>query len=244
MLQLKRFVQYQCQQLSAHPLMSFLTDEHLNPRQRLFIAPCMAHFAMSLSDINRYLYRDDRPADPFQAALNEHSLEDERHSAWFLSDYKRMGFDEQVSFAEAMRFLWGRDTIGVRRTTYELSACLGGASPLEKYAIRETINTHARILFTATAQAAASLSRVTGEQYMFFGEEHLASTSGLSPSPKLKTLLAEINGIVLRDEEREKAQTLVLRIVGVLQRFDEDLWLYASHHACGQAAQVGYQLHI
>lgn len=241
---IKRVLEANRKTFASHPLFDFLMNQALDPRQRLFIAPCMAHFAMSLADINRYICRDLANDSMFQQVVNERSREEERYSAWFLSDYKRLGFDELVWFSDAMRFLWGRETMGVRRATYELCAWLGTATPLEKYLLMEAIEGHTIVLLSATAAAASDLSQRTGETYVYFGEAHLSEVLSRAQDAVSQRLEQAIGAYVLTDAERARAELLLQKCAQLFTRYSEDLYQYATTHVAHRRASAVFETHL
>ena len=215
---------------SEHALFSFLSDPSIDPRQRLLIAPCMAFFAMGFRDLNKYVYREVIDNDIFQEIVNEHTLEDERHSAWFIADYRRLDIDQKLTFTDSLCFLWGRETIGVRRAIYDFSALLRYAPPLFRYVVLESLEGHGHVLFTATSKAAEELSAKTGREYIFFGTHHLSVETGHAMGEKVALLQAKIDRYQLTDEQYEKALTLVDQTYEIFTRYNDDLYNYITTH--------------
>lgn len=230
MEQINRYIADNNQKFADHPLIDFLRDPAIDPQQRLLIAPCMAFFAMGFSDLNRYVYRDVDDGDMFQAIVNEHTLEDERHSAWFISDCKKLDFNQALTFTEAMCFLWGRETIGVRRAIYDFSALLRYATPFERYVVLEALEGHGHVLFSATCQAAEELSARTGREYVFFGPHHLAMETGHATGETVARLQDEIDLYRPSAEQHRKAIALVDKVYEIFTRYNDDLYEYARNH--------------
>ncbi|WZI66536.1 MAG: hypothetical protein HEQ35_11655 [Gloeotrichia echinulata IR180] len=106
------------------PLMKFLQDKSIDPRQRLGWCPAFAPFAMSFKDFNRSVLRKE-PADSLlQEMINQHSYEDGRHWVWFLQYMKVMGWDNPINYPDMLKFLWNEETQKVRKMAYDLFAIL------------------------------------------------------------------------------------------------------------------------
>jgi hypothetical protein len=60
------------------PLFEWMRDERLDPRERLAFYPCMAHFILSFGDLNKFVLREERPADVYQEMVNAHTRAEER----------------------------------------------------------------------------------------------------------------------------------------------------------------------
>ncbi|WP_186644900.1 hypothetical protein [Fluviispira vulneris] len=230
MQQIKAHIEMYNKKYDLHPLFIFLKDSSIDPRKRLAIAPCIAHFAMSFADLNRYVYRDFENIDIFQEIINEHTIEDSKHSVWFLNDIKRLGFDQPMSFAESMAFLWGKDTIGIRRASYDFSACIRYATSFERYIVLEAIEGNGFAFFTATCKAADDLSLLTGEKYIYFGQHHLKMETGHATGETYLRLKEAVDNYKPNDEQREKAIKLIDRSYEIFTRFNDDMYNYASKY--------------
>ena len=219
------------QKFAGHPLISFLDDQSVDPRKRLLIAPCMAFFAMSFSDLNRYVYRDTETDDVFQRIVNEHTLEDERHSAWFIADCKKLGWNRSMSFTDSMCFLWGRETIGVRRAVYDFSALLRHAMSFERYVVLEAIEGHGNVLFEATSRVAQQMTYETSKEYIFFGPHHLAAETGHAVGGNVARYQQEIDAYEPSESQASRATILVDAAYDIFTRYNDDLYQYAVRHA-------------
>ena len=75
MQQILTFIENQKQEFVKLPLFAFMQDKSIDPKQRLSFAPCMAHFIMSFSDLNKYVFRANEPANKIQKIINEGIIE-------------------------------------------------------------------------------------------------------------------------------------------------------------------------
>ena len=57
------------QEFAKSGLFEFMRDQSIDPRQRLAFAPCIAPFAMSLGEFNKYVFREEPTNDPLQVIV-------------------------------------------------------------------------------------------------------------------------------------------------------------------------------
>lgn len=232
MRQIQYYIQQKNQKFAEHPLFTFLRDDSIDPRQRLSIAPCMAHFTMSFGDLNRYVYRDTQryTDDPFQRFINEHSEEDDHHWLWFLKDIETLGFDPELRFSEALRLLWSEETADTRRLSYELAGCILGAEPVYKFIVLESIEAIVLVFFSSTRHAANDLLRRTGRECLYFGDYHLAREAEHAMSPSARELRKVIDAFEMSPAMREQGRRLVDMCYAILTRSVANLHGYALVH--------------
>ena len=229
-------IQKRKQEFAQIPLIKFMQDQSIDPRQRLAWAPCLAPFAMNFKDFNRkVLYRE--PANTLlQRLLNEHTEEDGRHWVWFLQDLKLLGFDQVCSYTEAMRFLWGDETQKTRQLCIDLfGMCALEEDLIMKLIVVEAIEATGNVALYETAEVAKELKQITQKQHPYFSASHYAVESGHVQSDlsheDIETLLL---GIELTEVQRQKAFVLVDRVFSAFTDSMDEMLVFAQNHPFDQ----------
>ena len=93
------------QKFASSGLFEFMRDQSIDPRQRLAFAPCIAPFALSFGEFNKYVFREEPTNDPLQVIVNNHTYEDDHHWLWFLQDLETLGINKSMKFSDALNFL-------------------------------------------------------------------------------------------------------------------------------------------
>ncbi|KAB8036968.1 hypothetical protein GCL60_14105 [Silvanigrella paludirubra] len=211
-----------------NPLILFLNNSSLDPYKRLSLAPCLAHFAMSFSDLNKFIYRNLEQKDMFQEIINEHTFEDERHATLFIKDMKQLEYNTPNLFVDTLQFLWGSDTIKVRQTTFDLISLLSNRSSFEKYVILESIENNGHIIFKALSYAAEELSLITGKNYIYFGMHHLNLETGHALGKKVEFYSEKIENYRPTLSQKETALYLVDCVYDIFNLFWNNLYDYSN----------------
>ncbi|MBD2772767.1 hypothetical protein [Iningainema tapete] len=212
------------QEYAQLPLFEFMQDKSIDPKQRLSFAPCMAHFIMSFSDLNKYVFREKQPVSKIQHIINEHTYEDDHHWAWFVTDLEKLGFNQQLNFTQALRFLWSEQTKVTRQLSYELSAYTLQADPVMKIVAIEAIEATGNILFSRTAEIAAELKAITKQEYIYFGDFHLNLETGHAVVTSGEDLLTKIE---LTPEQLSSAFRVVEKVFSIFSEWTHELLAYA-----------------
>ncbi|OLP20027.1 hypothetical protein BST81_01960 [Leptolyngbya sp. 'hensonii'] len=201
------------------PFFQMMQDSSIDPRQRLAFAPCFAPFTMGFGELNRFVFREEPSNDAIQTIINQHSYEDDTHWIWFLEDLQKLEFDLSLTLSEALQFLWSDATQTSRQMVYELYRYAYQAPPLQKLVVIEAIEATADIFLSATAQAARELQMMTGQEYRYFGNLHLAIDTGHSLG--LSETEQFIAGLHLSREAKAEAFELVDRVFDLFTHFFE-----------------------
>ncbi|APJ04795.1 hypothetical protein [Silvanigrella aquatica] len=225
MKEIMNYIKSYDQKYKELPLITFLNDASIDPHKRISIAPYLAHFAMSFSDINRYVYRDLKNVDLFQEMINEHTFEDDRHADWFLKDFVKLGMDKQIYFSEALKFLWSKDSLAARCSVYDLSATVRYANSFEKFVVLEAQETNGNILFTALTKVAEELTILTGKKYIYFGKHHLNAESGHINVLNEEKYRSFLDSYSVTMEQREQAYHLIDRVYNIFKNLWDDLYI-------------------
>jgi hypothetical protein len=159
------------------PLFSFLRDRSLDPRKRLSFAPSVAHFVMSFADLYDFVLQVHPPGDSYQELVNAHAREDENHWRWFLDDIHKLGFDQQLEFSDALRFIWSEATKHTRALTYKMCRLGYGASSIEKLVLVHVIEAAGKVTVDSVSAVGVEYAKQTGTKLVYLGHHHLASES-------------------------------------------------------------------
>ncbi|HEU4412997.1 MAG TPA: hypothetical protein VFS43_47585 [Polyangiaceae bacterium] len=208
------------------PLFEWLRDERLDPRERLAFYPCMAHFILSFGDLNKFVLREEPPADVYQEMVNAHTREDDHHWPWYLEDFAELGFDVWLPPTEWMRFLWGDETEQNRRLMAGLTALARGATGVERLVIIEAIEETGNVLFGAMLPLAEVLERRLGRQLRYCGSFHFERESGHTVGADH----AELARIALTPAQRERCRALVNEVFTLFEAWTHELLRYAMTH--------------
>ncbi len=220
------------QEFASSGLFEFMRDQSIDPRQRLAFAPCIAPFAMSFGEFNKYVFREEPTNDPLQEIVNNHAYEDEDHWLWFLEDLETLGINRYVKFSDALNFLWKEETQGSRWVSHQIFRSAFGASPITKLAILEVIEATGNVFFSTAAPIAQELRTITQKEFLYFGCFHLAVETGhTTGTPEVDQL---IKNIQLSEETRQEAFKIVENLFEVFTELTDELLVYAKTHSFEQ----------
>lgn len=208
------------------PLFNYMRDDSIIPEQRLAFYPCMAHFIMSFSDLNKYMLRDELSSEPYQELVNSHTYEDDYHWVWYLEDYAKLGFNRPLQPTEQLKFMFGEQTKCNRILSYHLAKLILPANSKERLVIIEAIEETGNVLFDLTAKLAEQIYQRSGIRLRYCGHFHFNKESGHAIGAD-ESLLAKM-------EFDEVATTRALQLVDeVFYWFGEwtnELLSYAKSH--------------
>ena len=220
------------QEFASSGLFEFMRDQSIDPRQRLAFAPCIAPFAMSFGEFNKYVFREEPTNDPLQIIVNNHTYEDDHHWLWFLEDLETLGINKTVKFSDALNFLWKEETKGSRWVSHQIFRSAFGASPITKLAILEVIEATGNVFFSTAAPIAQELRTITQKEFLYFGCFHLAVETGhTGATPKVDQL---IKNIQLSEESRQEAFEVVENLFEVFTELTDEFLVYAKTHSFEQ----------
>ena len=111
-------------ELSKHPLFSFLADESIAPERRMQFAPYWTFFSMQAADIFTYWIRYENPRNPLEKRVNGLIKEDNFHYNLLFYDLKALGYtiDRYGTFEAVIRHLWSDKTHSIRQFYYYWAA--------------------------------------------------------------------------------------------------------------------------
>ncbi len=230
MQEILELIKFKKQEFAQLPLFKFMQDTSITPRQRLSFAPCMAHFIMSFSDFNKYIFRENNhySDSKIQEMINEHTNEDEAHSPWFLVDLEVLGLNPQCSFAKAIDFIWGEETKVTRQISYQVAGLTLQAEPVIKLVAIEALEAMGNVFFSASSKVTLELEQITHKEYIYFGESHLEVETGHTMSASdIEKYFTEIE---LTESQRQEAINAVEKIFNIFSEWTYELLAYAHNH--------------
>jgi hypothetical protein len=216
------------QEFAKLPLFSFMKDKSIAPRQRLSFSPCMVHFIMSFSDINKYVLRAHDKADSIQEKVNQYTYEDDNHWPWFIDDVEKLGFNPMLSFTQAVKLMWGKETQITRQITYQVAGYALEAEPAVKIVIIQILEATADVFFSLSTRITSELQKETNTEYLFFGDLHLhEETEHTMNASNSQEFLVKIE---LTESQRQEALDAVEAIFKIFTEWTYELLAYAHNH--------------
>jgi hypothetical protein len=203
------------------PFWQFLRDQSIPAQERMAFAPCFAFFVMSFAELNRYVLRETSAVDQVQSIINEHTYEDEDHWIWYLEDLRKLGYDENISFSDAMRFIWSDEMVMQRHVVRWLWQTAATAKPIHRLVLVEAIEATADV-FLATTRAVTNELRTSNQiDCCYFGELHSDTDAGHTMhSDEMEDSLANIP---FTPEEMEEAIRIVDETFTMFENLMSDL---------------------
>jgi hypothetical protein len=209
-------------------MFEYLRSPETTAEQRLSFAPCMAHFVFSFMDVNRFVLRDEVNPHPHQVLVNQHTEEDAHHWPWYIHDLAAMGLDKEMRFSEALRFVWSDATIASRMLTYKFCAIALNATPTERLAIVETVETTGNTFLHLAAETSAQVKDGSAGRHVYYGPHHASCETGHHMgTPGVQAYLEDI---VISSEERDRCCALVDRIYALYTAFTDEAYRFVTTH--------------
>jgi hypothetical protein len=208
------------------PFYQFLRNTSISPQDRMAFAPCFAFFVMNFSELNRHVLREEPTTDPIQSLINEHTYEDEAHWIWFLEDLQKLGYESNLPFTEAMRFLWSDDTMVQRRVVRWMFKEATLAKPIHRLVLVEAIENIAGIFLPTTKLVTEQFEAHEPQTCRYFGSLHSLSDAGHEMhSQEMEDF---IGNMPLTDSEYTEAIRLVEDTFDVFEDLVSDLLAHAK----------------
>jgi hypothetical protein len=113
-----KLIEQKASELGQSPIIQFLRDKSLDPRQRFSFVPCVAPWVFGFSDINKYVLRDDTSGDSLQQMINTHTTEDDHHWEMYVRDLEALEMNDARDYASALKLLWGNESKRTRQVVY------------------------------------------------------------------------------------------------------------------------------
>ncbi|BDA66664.1 hypothetical protein CAL7716_008300 [Calothrix sp. PCC 7716] len=228
MQEVLNFIEAQKKYFAQLPLFDFMQDKSIDPKQRISFAPCMAHYVMSFSDLNKYVLRTDETDDILQNIINVHTNEDDEHWPWYIWDMQKLNLNPNLSFTKTLEFIWGEETKITRQIAYQIAGCTLQASPIVKIAVIEALEAMGHVFCAVSAQVASELEAITKTEYQYFGHVHLdAETGHTVGTPDAGYVVAELK---LTEQQRQEALNAVEKTFKIFSEWTYELLAYAQNH--------------
>ena len=228
MKEVLELIEHKKQEFAQLEIFEFLQDKSIDPRQRLAFAPCITPFVMNIWEVNKYFFRKEPTNDPIQALINVHSYEDDHH----FEDMEKLGFNQSMTYLDTLKFIWGKENEKARQVCYKLAAYAYQADPILKLAIIEANEATGNVFLSITAEIARELQQITGENYRYFGEYHLAVETGHAMgTPDVESL---IENIEISAEMQDKAFQLVEEVFAAFTEMLNEWMAYIKAHKLDQ----------
>jgi hypothetical protein len=236
MQEILSFVEQKKQDFSKLPLFDFMQDKTIPPRQRLSFAPCMAHFILSFSDLNKYVLRVKKPLNRIQEIVNQYTYEDDNHWPWFITDIELLGLNQQSTFTQALTSIWSEETKITRQIAYRVAGYSLEVEPIIKLAVIESLEGTADIFFSQSRKIISEIKAVTKQEFLFFGDLHLHEEIGHAmATPDVENFLTEIK---ITDTQREQALYAVNKVFEIFTEWTYELLAYAHNHPVESETQM------
>ncbi|MBV6621526.1 MAG: hypothetical protein KI793_00995 [Rivularia sp. (in: Bacteria)] len=228
MLDILAFIESKKQEFANLPLFEFMQNQNLHPKQRLSFAPCMAHFIMSFSDLNKYVLLEKQPQNKIQSIINQHAYEDEEHWSWYLKDIEKLELNSNINFTQGLRLVWNQETIITRQITYIIAGYSYQAIPEIKLIVLEALESVGHIFFNLSSKVASELRAISHKDYFYFGDAHLRVETGHA----MRTSEAEdyVATIKLTHLQRQQAFKIVENIFQIFTEWTYELLAYAQKY--------------
>ncbi len=214
-------------QYATLPFFSFLRDERLTPRQRIAFYPHMAYFILAFGDLNALVLRRNSNGDPLQDLVNAHTREDDHHWAWYLEDYRKLGFDRLVSSEQLLKQLFSRATVANRQLMYTLTGLIANAESVQRLVIIEAIEETGQVLFSLLLPIATALEEEIGRELRYIGKHHFELETGHAMNGDHRQL-AEIE---LTTPQLETARIHVDAVFSAFTQWTHELLASAKQHS-------------
>lgn len=228
MQRIQALIEQKARDFEQTPILVFMRDSSIDPRQRFSFAPCMAPWVLGFADLNKFVLRDDASQEPLQQMINTHAREDDQHWQLYLKDLWTLGMNDVMDFSSALRLLWGEESRKSRQIVYSLAGLIASASPEMRMVILKVIEEASSVSFKVFIQAAREFQQLTGERLYYFGEVHLELESGHAMrEAEAQEKLATIH---LTPEQYEEARNLVERVFLLLREMTDEFLTYAKRH--------------
>jgi hypothetical protein len=168
--------------IAGHPFYRWMGSARAPLGRRFDFAPVLVNFIMAFSDMNKWFMRYPAPSNDFERAINKHTREDETHSRLFLEDWRKLGLDRRLGWSAGDTLAWyhaAPETEIFREHGMDILGMLTrNEDSLVRFALMESIEAWGHVMFSATADVASDLTRVSGTEYRYFGPYHLKRELG------------------------------------------------------------------
>lgn len=173
MKQIFEHIKARSAQYAKSPIFLHLGDERLDARKRLEFVPYISHFVLTFADLYNYFLIEEPANDRYQELVNAHLGEESTHWKWFLTDLETMGLNPSLKFTDALKLLWGPDTLKTRALAYEVCQLNAQLSSLERLVLVHAIEATGRVALEALVPVGVELAKTSPRKLIYFGQHHL-----------------------------------------------------------------------
>jgi len=166
-------IQAQSAKYKTNPIFEFLGDERIDPRERLEFVPYISHFVLTFADLYNFFLIEEPANDRYQELVNAHLSEESSHWKWFLADLETMGLNPTLKLTDALKFLWGPDTVKTRALAYEVCQLNANLSSLERLVLVHAIEATGRVALEALVPVGVEVAKTSSRKLVYFGQHHL-----------------------------------------------------------------------
>jgi len=228
MKEVLEFIEDKQQEFAQLPLFQYMQDKSISPLQRLAWAPCATPFAIGFGHLNKYDLRKEPTIDPLQQIINNHTYEDDHHWIWLLEDLKKLGFDKQMKFSDAIKFYWGDETYNTRQVCHQIALHTFQEEPIIVLAAIEAIEATGNVALAITTEVTNELQKLTQTKYRYFGQHHFCVETGhATGTDEVEHILENIQ---LTDAQRSKAFKIVETVFELFSKAVQEMIVYAKNH--------------
>ncbi len=178
MQEVMKLIETRKDHLTKHPFFDWVQSDKVPLKERLLFAPIMTVFVMNFRDMNKWFIRFEDETDEYKQVINGNTDEDETHSALFLEDWKKLGFNERLGWKASDTLWWlflAEDTEAFRAygADFARMTVVDRNDVLVRFAHSEAGEACGNVFFSYLSPLAAQVSRETGIDYRYFGHFHL-----------------------------------------------------------------------
>lgn len=156
----------------------YLRDSRIEAHRRLEFVPWISHFVMTFADLYNSFLVEEPPADALQELVNTHLREESTHWKWFLTDLETMGLNPTMNFTDALKLLWGKETLKTRELAYAVCQMSSKLSSLERLVLIHAIEATGRVALEALVPVGVEFGVSSGRKLVYFGQHHLDTERG------------------------------------------------------------------
>ena len=219
------------------PIFRHMRDATLPPHQRLRFIPYLSYFVMSFADLYRHVLPEHPPRDRYQELVNTHLSEESSHWGWFLVDLANLELDPPLRLTEALRFLWGDETVESRMLSYAMCQIATGCTSLEKLVVVQAIESTGRVALTSAVHAGGAVNAERSRRKLvYFGTHHLDTE--MNHTLEEDDVHASLAAVILEPSMRLRMTALVDTVFDGFTRFADEAYAFSMRSA-GPLASAG-----
>ena len=166
-------------------LFQWLSDENVDPRERLSFTPGMLYYLMGFKDVLSHLALES-PSNLLEEHINAYCVEDAEHWRWYLDDLEKLGYALQSWGNDIPKFcdeVWSPANETNRRTIFSLIHYSKLSNdPLLKLTLIQIFEATGVVFIGHTRKAAIAMGM--DDDLLYFGKVHYEEEFGHSVQSK------------------------------------------------------------